>query len=103
MQASGGRARGHAETDGGPSRRPAVAARRDNKAPLTDDPERDRELGAILEALRGGPLPPDELGERVGAGTWPHDRFAAALHYGLAVGALVDDGPDDAVRARFQD
>jgi len=48
-------------------------------------------------------LPSAELGERVGADAWPPDRFAAALRYGLAVGALVDDGPDDAVRARFQD
>jgi MFS family permease len=102
-QTAGGRAGQHAETDGRPPGRPAVAARSYNQAPLIDDPERDRELGAILEALRSGPLPSAELGERVGADSWPRDRFAAALRYGLAVGALLDDGPDGAVRARFQD
>jgi MFS family permease len=102
-QTAGGRSGQHAETDGRPSGRPTLAARSYNQAPLLDDPERDRELGAILEALRNGPLPPEELGERVGADAWTPGRLAEVLRYGLAMGTLVDDGPDGAVRARFQD
>jgi MFS family permease len=98
---SGGRA-GQDERDPQPPAR-VVPARSYNPAPPVEDPERDRELGTILEALRGGPMQSAELGARVGADAWPPGRFAAALRHGLTVGALVDDGPGGAVRARFQD
>ena len=79
-----------------------VPPRAYNPRPV-DDPERDRELGAILQALGDGPLEPTELAEQVDAAAWEPGRFTAALRYGLATGALLDDGRDDQVRARYHD
>ncbi|HET6259986.1 MAG TPA: MFS transporter, partial [Pseudonocardia sp.] len=90
-----------ADEDRDPTRRP-VPTRTYNPRPV-DDPERDRELGAILQALGDGPLGPTELAERVDAAAWEPGRFTATLRYGLATGALLDDGRDDQVRARYHD
>jgi MFS family permease len=113
LSASPARASG-AGADHDYDRRPSPPAppRTYNADPVDDDPERDRELGALLEALRTGPLERSELQARAGAHDWAPGRFAAALHHGLATGALLPDGPDGShgsdgspgrVRARYQD
>jgi hypothetical protein len=91
---------------------PPAPPRTYNTDPVDDDPERDRELGALLEALRNGPLERSELQARAGAHDWAPGRFAAALRHGLATGVLLPDGPagsdgsdrsDGRVRARYHD
>jgi hypothetical protein len=89
------------DRDGAPRRR-TVPGRSYRSPPPADDSARDRELGSILEALRGGPLNPADLGARVGADAWPPGRFAETLRYGLSTGVLIDDGAG-AVHARFSD
>ena len=76
--------------------------RRYTAPPTDDDPQREARLGAVLEALRGGALHPDELGARVGAADWGPGRLDAVVAHGVASGVLVEtDG--GAVKARYAD
>ena len=76
--------------------------RRYTAPPADDDPQRETRLGAVLEALRGGALHPDELGARVGAAAWEPGRLDAVVAHGVASGVLVEtDG--GAVIARYAD
>lgn len=86
--------------DAPPARAPA---RRRYAAPLPDsDMRREAHLGAVLEALTGGPLDRGELGHRVGAADWGSGRLDAVVDHGLAVHVLVEDD-DGTVRARYAD
>lgn len=76
--------------------------RRYTAPPTDDDPQREARLGAVLEALRGGALHPDELGARVGAADWGPGRLDSVVAHGVASGVLVEtDG--GAVKARYAD
>jgi hypothetical protein len=77
-------------------------ARRRYAAPLPDgDTRREAHLGAVLQALAGGPLRRDELERRVGATEWGAGRLDAVVDHGLATHVLVED--DGVVRARYAD
>ena len=81
---------------------PRVPSRRHYTAPsVADDPQREARLGAVLEALRGGPLTRADLGARAGADDWGPGRLDAVVDHGLATGVLLESG--DAVRARYAD
>jgi hypothetical protein len=74
--------------------------------PRDDDPERETRLGAVLQALAGGPLTRDALAARVGAAGWGTGRFDAVVAHGVASGVLLVDGTGgatDVVRARYAD
>jgi hypothetical protein len=66
-----------------------------------DDPQLEARLGAVLEALRAGPLRRAELGSRVGAVDWGPGRLDAVVDHGVATGVLLET--DGAVRARYAD
>jgi MFS family permease len=68
---------------------------------LVDDPQREAHLGAVLQALAGGPLERAELGHRVGAGEWGPGRWDAVVEHGVATGVLRTEG--SLVRARYTD
>ena len=88
------------ESDAAARREPP--RRRYTVPPTDDDPQREARLGAVLEALRGGALHPDELGARVGAAGWGPGRLDAVVAHGVASGVLVEtDG--GAVKARYAD
>ncbi len=77
-------------------------ARRRYAAPLPDgDTRREAHLGAVLQALSGGPLPREELERRAGAEEWGAGRLDAVVDHGLATHVLVEDG--GSVRARYAD
>lgn len=78
-----------------------VAPRRYTAPPRDDDPQREAHLGAVLEAVGGGPLTRARLAERVGAADWGPGRLDAVVAHGVASGVLVEDG--DGVRARYAD
>lgn len=79
-----------------------VPPRRRYTAPsAVDDPQREARLGAVLEALRAGPLSRAELGTRAGADDWGPGRLDAVVDHGLATGVLLESG--DRVRARYAD
>jgi hypothetical protein len=91
---------GAIESDDAASRVPP--RRRYTAPPADDDPRREAHLGAVLEALRGGPLRRDELGARVGAADWGPGRLDAVVAHGVAAGILLEtDG--GAVKARYAD
>lgn len=75
--------------------------RRHTAPPRDDDPQREAHLGAVLEALRTGPLPRDRLAGRVGAAGWGPGRLDAVVAHGVATGVLLTEG--DTVRARYAD
>lgn len=78
-------------------------ARRHYTAPPADaDPRREAQLGAVLEALAGGPLSRAELGPRVGAAEWGPGRLDAVVAHGVATGVLVETS-DGGVRTRYAD
>ena len=88
------------ESDAAARREPP--RRRYTVPPTDDDPQREARLGAVLEALRGGALPSDELGALVGAAGWGPGRLDAVVAHGVASGVLVEtDG--GAVKARYAD
>ena len=88
------------ESDAAARREPP--RRRYTVPPTDDDPQREARLGAVLEALRGGALHPDELGARVGAAGWGPGRLDAVVAHGVASGVLAEtDG--GAVKARYAD
>jgi hypothetical protein len=81
---------------------PRVPPRRHYTAPHPDDDaQRETRLGAVLQALGGGPLSRAELGERVGAADWGPGRLDAVVAHGVASGVLLEN--DDEVRARYAD
>lgn len=81
---------------------PRVPPRRHYTAPsVADDPQREARLGAVLEALRAGPLTRADLGVRAGADDWGSGRLDAVVDHGLATGVLLES--DGAVRARYAD
>jgi MFS family permease len=67
--------------------------------PVAEDPDRDQRLGAVLLAVRQGPLSAAELADRVEGGP---ERVDDAVRHGLDAGVLVrtDDGR---IRARYDD
>jgi hypothetical protein len=67
-----------------------------------DDPQREAHLGAVLQALAGGPLSRAELGRQVGAAEWGPGRLESVVDHGIATGVLVA-GDDGTVRARYAD
>lgn len=80
-----------------------VPGRRHYTAPrVADDPRREAHLGAVLEALAGGPLRRDELGRRVTTDAWGPGRLDAVVDHGVATHVLVE-GDDGTVRARYAD
>ncbi len=81
---------------------PPPPRRRYTAAPAVDDPRREADLGAVLQALAGGELRRAELAARVGAGEWDPGRLDAVVAHGVASGVLVEAG-DGAVRARYAD
>ena len=85
--------------DGGP---PGSAPRRYTAPAARDDPQREAHLGAVLQALRGGPLHRDELGAPGRRGGLGPGRLDAVVAHGLATGVLVETD-DGAVRARYAD
>jgi hypothetical protein len=70
--------------------------------PADDDPQREAHLGAVLQALAGGPLSRAELGSRVGAADWGSGSLDAVVAHGVATGVLVATA-DGGVRARYAD
>ena len=93
---------GGVEGDARDARPPTV--RRDIAAPpRDDDPQREAHLGAVLEALAGGPLSRDRLAARVGAAAWGPGRLDAVVAHGVASGVLLADGDGGTVRARYAD
>jgi MFS family permease len=99
--ATGERAvRGNGYGDGDASRQPPP--RRRYTAPtLVDDPQREAHLGAVLQAVAGGPLERAELGHRVGAEEWGPGRLDAVVEHGVATGVLRTEG--SLVRPRYTD
>jgi hypothetical protein len=91
---------GSGESDD-PARR-VPPRRRYSASPVTDDPQREAHLGAVLQALATGPLGRVELGRRVDAGGWGPGRFDAVVDHGIATHILVETD-DGAVRARYAD
>ena len=91
-------------TDDGEEAVPSrTAPRRHYTAPPRhDDPQREAHLGAVLQALSGGPLRPAELAYRVGAADWGRGDLDAIVSHGVATGVLVE-GDDGTVRARYAD
>ena len=87
--------------DDGEAARPS-APRRHTAPAAVDDPLREAHLGAVLQALAGGPLHRDELARRVDGGGWGPGRLDAVVDHGLATRVLVENG-DGAVRARYAD
>jgi hypothetical protein len=84
-----------------PGRR-VPSRRRYTAPPVTDDPQREAHLGAVLQVLGGGPLGRAELGRRVGADGWGPGRLDAVVDHGIATHVLVETD-DGAVRARYAD
>ena len=81
----------------------ATRSRRHYTAPpADDDPQREAHLGAVLQALAGGPLSRAELGSRVGAADWGSGSLDAVVAHGVATGVLVATA-DGGVRARYAD
>lgn len=70
--------------------------------PADDDPQREARLGAVLQALGGASLRPDELAARLGAADWGPGRLDAVVAHGVASGVLVETG-DGGIRARYAD
>ena len=56
------------------------------------DPDRQREVDAIADAVADGPLDPDALRARVGAAGWGPGRFGAALRLARMRGAVRGSG-----------
>ena len=75
--------------------------RRYTAPPITDDPQREAHLGAVLQALAGGPLGRTELGRRVDADRWGPGRLDAVVDHGVATRVLVET--DGVVRVRYAD
>ena len=84
-----------------PGRR-TTPRRRYTAPPVTDDPQREAHLGAVLQALAGGPLGRAELGRRVDADGWGPGRLDAVVDHGVATHVLVETD-DGAVRTRYAD
>ena len=97
-------ARSRAPAPAGPTTRAAAIPprRRYTAPPVTDDPQREAHLGAVLQALAGGPLGRAELGRRVDAAGWGPGRLDAVVDHGVATRVLVETD-DGAVRARYAD
>jgi hypothetical protein len=82
---------------------PRVPPRRHYTAPPPDDDaQREARLGAVLQAVGGGPLSRAELRARVGAADWGPGRLDAVVAHGVAAGVLVETD-DGGVRARYAD
>ena len=64
-----------------------------------EDPDREERLGAVLQALGGGPLTCAELIDRVHGGA---DRVGSAVRHGLDAGVLTET-EDGRIRARYDD
>jgi MFS family permease len=64
-----------------------------------EDPDREARLGAVLQALGGGPLTRAELTDRVDGGA---DRVGSAVRHGLEAGVLTET-EDGRIRARYDD
>jgi hypothetical protein len=97
---TGGGTTGPDGSDDPPRRAPA---RRRYAAPsVVDDPRREAHLGAVLQALAGGPLRRDELDRRLGAAAWGPGRLDAVVDHGIATRVLLETD-DGAVRARYTD
>ena len=70
--------------------------------PADDDPQREARLGAVLQALGGASLRPDELAARLGAADWGAGRLDAVVAHGVASDVLVETA-DGRIRARYAD
>jgi hypothetical protein len=84
------------------ARRPPRPPRHYTAPPAHEDPQRETHLGAVLQALAGGPRSRADLGREVGAADWGPGRVEAVVDHGLATGVLVE-GADGTVRARYAD
>jgi MFS family permease len=97
-----GRAAGRGgNADDDPGRRPP-GRRHYTAPPVEHDPEREAHLGAVLQALAGGPLNRDDLGRAVDAAGWGRGRLDAVVDHGVTTGVLRTDD-DGRVRARYAD
>jgi len=93
---------GPAPRRAGEDDRDAVRPSAPRRHAAVDDPLREAHLGAVLQALAGGPLHRDELARRVDGGGWGPGRLDAVVDHGLATRVLVENG-NGAVRARYAD
>lgn len=78
------------------------ALRRYTAPPTADDPVREAQLGAVLQALGNRSLSRDELARHVDTDGWGSGRLDAVVAHGIATHVLVETG-DGAVRARYVD
>ena len=85
-----------------PRATPAPPRRHYTPPARDDDPQREAHLGAVLQALAGGPLDRAELGRQVGAADWGRGRLESVVDHGVTTGVLVA-GDAGTVRARYAD
>jgi hypothetical protein len=76
--------------------------RRYSAPPAADDPLREAQLGAVLQALAAGPRRRAELGRLVGAADWGPGRLDTVVDHGISTGVLLGED-DGTVRARYAD